>query len=61
MYLQSYRSIIVFREYGGKTQLGKNWDYSKTTGQYRNQFLREDKKETERKLKDGTYIYNPDL
>ena len=26
-----------------------NWDYSKTTGKYRNQFLGEDKKQTENK------------
>ena len=32
------------------------WDYSVTTGKYRNQFLRENKKATERKIKDGTYI-----
>lgn len=31
------------------------WDYSKTTGKYRNLFLGEDKKETERKIKEGIY------
>jgi len=31
------------------------WDCSKTTGKYRNLFLREDKKETENKIKDGVY------
>ena len=36
--------------------LDKNyWDYSKTTGKYRNQFLGETKKETERKIKEGIY------
>ncbi len=33
-----------------------SWDYSVTTGKYRNQFLGETKKETEAKIKNGTYI-----
>jgi len=32
------------------------WDYSKTTGRYRNQFLGETRKETEAKIKSGEYI-----
>ena len=45
-------------DYSKTTQvyLDENWDYSKTTGKYRNQFLGETRKETERKIKDGTYI-----
>jgi len=31
------------------------WDCSKTTGKYRNQFLGETKKETEKKIKSGEY------
>ena len=31
------------------------WDYSKTTGKYRNIFLNEKKKETEANLKQGRY------
>jgi hypothetical protein len=56
-YFQSYKSIIVQRNLDdGKILLDVNkWDYSKTTGKYRNQFLGETKKETERKIKDGTY------
>ena len=55
-YFQSYESIIVKIE-GGKTYLDSQyWDYSKTTGKYRNQFLGEDKKETEKKIKEGIYI-----
>jgi hypothetical protein len=53
---QSYNSIIV-KEEGGKTYLDERyWDYSKTTGKYRNKFLGEDKKATERKIKEGVYI-----
>ena len=36
--------------------LDKNkWDYSTTTGKYRNQFLGETKKETEKKIESGEY------
>jgi hypothetical protein len=56
VYFQSYRSIIVKVE-SGKTYLDPiYWDYSRTTGKYRNIFLNECKKETEQKIKDGTYI-----
>ena len=55
IYFQSYNSIIVFKGHG-KTQLDRYyWDYSKTTGKYRNQFLNETRKETERKIANGTY------
>ena len=53
---QSYSSVIAFRDYQGKVWLDINkWDYSRTTGKYRNQFLRETKKETEAKIKSGEY------
>ena len=56
VYFQSYRSMIVFKPYGGKTQLDSYyWDYSVTTGKYRNQFLGETKKETQVKIDNGTY------
>lgn len=61
-YFQSYKSIIVKRDKfrAGETNrqvwLDVNkWDYSKTTGKYRNIFLGEDKKTTEKKIKDGIY------
>jgi hypothetical protein len=57
LYLQSYNSIIAFKSKDGKTYLDNYyWDYSKTTGKYRNMFLRETKKDTENKIKNGTYI-----
>jgi hypothetical protein len=53
---QSYNSTIVKID-SGKTYLDKNtWDYSKTTGKYRNIFLNESKKDTEEKIKRGEYI-----
>lgn len=56
-FFQSYDSIIVFIPNDGKIQLdAKYWNYSTTTGKYRNIFLGEERKETERKIKSGEYI-----
>lgn len=54
---QSYQSLIAIKCFHTrKTFLDKNfWDYSVTTGKYRNQFLNETKKETEAKIKSGEY------
>ena len=54
---QSYDSIIAIRQgYNGKVILDKGyWDYSKTTGKYRNLFLGETKAETQKKIKNGEY------
>jgi hypothetical protein len=55
-YFQSYNSIIAFIPLSGKIQLDSNkWDYSTTTGKYRNQFLNETKKETQQKIDSGIY------
>jgi len=55
-YFQSYKSIIVKRV-NGKTYLDEYyWDYSTTTGKYRNQFLFENITETRKKIKSGEYI-----
>ena len=56
IYFQSYKSIIAMK-YKGKTYLDKNyWDYSRTTGKYRNQFLGENSKETKAKIASGEYL-----
>ncbi len=58
-YFQSYGSIIAFvpAKYGKKTQLDKKyWNYSATTGKYRNIFLGEKRPETERKIKEKIYL-----
>ncbi len=53
---QSYQSIIAVKDASGKVTLdSKFWDYSKTTGKYRNLFLNETKQETLAKIKAGTY------
>lgn len=54
-YFQSYNSIIVRIRKGVITLDRNTWDYSITTGKYRNQFLGESKKETERKIASGEY------
>ena len=54
-YFQSYNSIIIKIENGKVFLDSEKWDYSKITGKYRNLFLGETKKETERKIKDGIY------
>jgi len=58
-YFQSYNSIIVktcFEDGERKVYLDSYyWDYSVTTGKYRNQFLGENKAETEKKIKSGEY------
>ena len=54
-HFQSYNSIIVAIK-DGQTYLDRDtWDYSTTTGKYRNIFLDETKKETEAKIKSGEY------
>jgi hypothetical protein len=53
---QSYNSIIAAR-IDGKIYLDANkWNYSVTTGKYRNIFLDESRAETEKKIKSGLYI-----
>lgn len=55
-YFQSYQSIIAFIGNNGKVKIdAKYWDYSVTTGKYRNLFLGEKRKVTERKMKSGEY------
>ena len=72
IYFQSYNSIIVKigdlvntgdtfdtekTDDRHKIQLDSIfWDYSKTTGRYRNQFLGETKKETQAKIDSGEYM-----
>lgn len=56
---QSYDSIIVVRTvWPDETRIELDatyWDYSTTTGKYRNQFLGETIEETRAKIKSGEY------
>lgn len=55
-YFQSYNSIIVHIDNDGHVWLDEyKWNYSNTTGKYRNQYLGESTKETEAKIKNGEY------
>ena len=57
VYFQSYASIIAVKGIDGKITIDRGkWDYSVTTGKYRNMFLGESKAETEKKIKSGEYI-----
>jgi len=57
---QSYSSTIAIVT-GNKVTLGRDWDYSRTTGKYRNQFLGEGIAETRLKLATGEYKYDEEL
>lgn len=53
---QSYDSIICKIDSKGHVYLDeKYWDYSRTTGKYRNMFLDEGINETREKIKNGKY------
>jgi len=58
VYFQSYSSIIALIPNGINKPIELDeyyWDYSRTTGKYRNDFLGEDIAETRRKIKEGVY------
>ena len=54
-FFQSYNSIIAVKTPKGILLDESKWNYSQTTGKYRNLFLGEDKQETEKKIKTGEY------
>jgi len=58
VYFQSYNSIIAFKPNDNRrTQLDSYyWDYSRTTGKYRNQFLNEGIAETRVKIERKEYL-----
>lgn len=51
----SYGTRIVERKNGQVRLDRKFWNYSQTTGKYRNMFLRETRSQTEQKIKQGVY------
>ena len=58
-YFQSYQSIIFFWcKKTGKKYLDYNtWDYSNTTGRFRNKILGEGIAQTREKIERGEYIF----
>ena len=69
VFLKSYNSIIAIKflntvedeRLKGKVVLGCYYDYSSTTGKYRNAFLQESLKYTRHQLEVGTHLYCEDL
>ena len=54
---QSYNTVIAMKNDSGIVYLDKySWDYSVTTGKYRNEFLGEGIAETRKKINSGEYI-----
>ena len=59
-FFQSYNSLIAVRLSSGRVLLNADkWDYSVTTGRYRNIFLCEKMKQTKEKIKRGEYYLIP--
>lgn len=57
-YFQSYRSVIAHKVYGREPYIEideRFWNYSTTTGKYRNEFLGEGVAETRKKIQAGEY------
>ena len=55
-YFQSYNSVIAFRDNERKITLDEYyWDYSRTTGKYRNEFLGEHIAQTRAKIESDEY------
>jgi hypothetical protein len=55
-YFQSYDSVIAFKDNEGNVTLDDyTWDYSRTTGKYRNKFLGEGIVDTRSKIESGEY------
>jgi hypothetical protein len=54
-YFQSYKTVIAFKPKNGPIILSRKWDYSSTTGKYRNIFLKEKINVTREKLLTGEY------
>ena len=55
-YFQSYETVIVEITDSQVYLDEKWWDFSQTTGKYRNIFLDEKKSETKKKIESGKYI-----
>tara|TARA_R100000458_G_scaffold30357_1_gene27844 strand:- start:972 stop:1235 length:264 start_codon:yes stop_codon:yes gene_type:complete len=52
---QSYNTVIAIKHNDGTVELDTAWDYSRTTSKYRNIFLGETTKETQKHIKSGEY------
>ena len=56
-FFQSYKTLISYKDNNDQVYLDENyWDYSSTTGKYRNIFLNENKRLTQKKIDHSIYI-----
>ena len=55
MVFQSYGSVICVKDGRNVILDSRYWDYTQTTGKYRNQFLGETKADTQKKIDSGVY------
>ena len=56
VWFQSYSTVIAVKRNNGSVELDERaWDYSRTTGKYRNKFLGEGIAETRAKIASGEY------
>lgn len=58
---QSYDSTIAIKHDDGTIELGSDWNYSRTTSKYRNQFLDMTTKEIKTDIKHGTIVVDTQL
>ena len=54
---QSYGRMVIKWENGIIVEVGSDWDYSRTTGKYRNMLTRTNKKEFEKMLQNN-FMFN---
>jgi hypothetical protein len=60
LWFQSYSTMIAAKV-AGRVYLSLEWDYSRTTGKYRNRFLGCDGEECKRRIKAGVYVVMEEL
>jgi len=53
---QSYNTVIAVKSCGRVLLDADSWDYSRTTGKYRNEFLCCNTAECRKRIKDGSFI-----
>jgi len=59
--LQSYNSIVAIRYADGSVEIGKDWEYSRTTMKYVGQFLNSNAANTRKKIAQGDWKLNTEL
>ena len=63
VYFQSYDSVVAFKPNNSeeKIRVGADWDYSRTTMKYVDQFLGQNTAKTRRDIKDEVILVDYDL